>query len=96
MKTFLQVLLCVLLALVAIKLLPFVLFPALIGGGALLLIAGLAFGGVVTVAGLGVAAVATLLAVVIALIAALSPIWVPVLAVVGIVALIRRSNRTAA
>jgi hypothetical protein len=96
MKLFLKVLLYVLLALVAIKLLPFFLFPVLIGGGGLLLVAGLAFGGFVTVAGLGVAAAAALLAVVIALAAALSPIWIPILAVVGIVALIRRSNRTAA
>lgn len=96
MKTFFQILLCVLLVVVAIKLLPFILFPLVIGGGALLLIALLALGGVVTVAGLGVAAAATLLAVAIALIAALSPIWIPVLAVVGIIALIRRSKRTAA
>ncbi len=96
MKTFLQVLLCVLLVVVAIKLLPFILFPLVIGGGALLLVAGLAFGGVVTVAGVGVAAAAALLAVAIAVIAALSPIWIPVLAVVGIIALIRRSKRTAA
>jgi hypothetical protein len=96
MKTFLKVLLFVLLGLLAIKLLPFVLFPVLVAGVGLLLACGLAFGGIAAVAGVGVAAVVAVVAVLVVLLAVLSPIWIPVLAVVGLIALIRRSSRSTA
>ena len=93
MKTFLKVLLYLLLAVVAIKLLPLVLAFTAISAAALLVVAGLLFSGVAAVAGVGVAALVALLVPIIVLAAVLSPIWIPVLIVVGIIALIRRSNR---
>lgn len=96
MKTFLKVLLFVLLAVLAIKLLPFFLVPVLFVGAGLLLIAGLAFGGLAAVAGVGIAFLVALLAVVVVLVAVLAPIWIPVLAVIGLIALVRRSNQSLA
>ena len=96
MKTFLKVLLFVLLGLLAIKLLPFLLIPVFVGGIGLLLAGGLAFGGVAAVAGIGVAVVVALVAILVTLLAVLSPIWIPVLAVVGLIALIPRSSRAVA
>jgi hypothetical protein len=93
MKTFLTVLVYVLLALLAIKLLPFLFLPVLVAGVGLLIAAGLAFGGVAAVAGMGIAAAVLILGVLIVLVTILSPIWLPILAIVGLIALIRRSNR---
>lgn len=93
MKTFLKVLLFVLLGLLAIKLLPFVLFPVVVAGAGLLLAVGLAFAGIAAVAGIGVAVVVALVALLVVLLTVLSPIWIPVLAIVGLIALIRRSGR---
>jgi hypothetical protein len=95
MKTFLTVLVYVLLALLAIKLLPFLLLPVLIGGVGLLIAAGLTFGGVALVAGVGVAAVVLVIGLLIVLLAVLAPIWIPILAIVGLIALIRGSNHGA-
>jgi hypothetical protein len=85
-----------LLAVVAIKLLPLVLAVTAISAAVLLVVAGLLFSGVAAVAGVGVAALVALLVPVIVLAAVLSPIWIPVLIVVGIIGLIRRSNRVTA
>lgn len=84
-KTFLKVLLLVVLALVAIKLLPVTLGLGFVLG--LLLIA-LAAVGISVVA--GVAVVGVFFA------AVLSPIWIPVLLVVAMIALIKRSTRRTA
>jgi hypothetical protein len=78
---FLKVVLLVLAAVIAIKILPIVF-----GMGCLL--AGLLLGGIA----FGVSAVAAFLACVIALLAILAPIWVPVLALVGLIVLIKRSG----
>ena len=82
MKTFLKVLLLVAVAIIAIKLLP----VTLIGGCFLGLI-------LIVALALGLSAVAVLLALAIGLMALLSPIWIPVLAVVGVIALVKRLNR---
>ncbi len=80
MKTFLKILVLALLALVVIKLFPLLMIPvvvALVG----LLIAGAALAGGALV----------VLMVTLALLAALSPIWIPVLVVIGLISLIRRT-----
>lgn len=82
MNTFLKVLVVAVAVIVAIKLLPITLLVGCIIGGAAL---------VMTVVGLS--AVAIIVAVALALLAALSPVWLPVLAIVGIIALVRRSSR---
>ena len=83
MKTFLKVLLIAALLIVAIKISP-VLFVA-------------AFVGLIVAAVLGVIGIsllAGLVAVVLTFAVALSPIWLPVLAVIGIVSLFRKADRT--
>ena len=95
MNTFLKVLLFIVVALLAIKFLPFLLLPVLIAGVGLLLMVGLVVAGVATVAGVGVAAVVAILAVLTAIVVVLAPLWIPVLVVIGLVALIRRSTRPA-
>ena len=89
MNTFLKVLLVALLAIVAVHVFPIIMVPvALILAVALL--AGLIFAGgagIVLVLALGL--VIGLLALALGLAAALAPIWIPVLAIFGIVSLIR-------
>ena len=79
MKTFLKVLLILIAAVVAIKLLPLALaFVCVIAAGAgLLALIGVSFAAGLICAGL-------LLAVL------LSPIWLPVLALVGVIALVKK------
>ena len=79
MKTFLKVLLLVVAVILAVKWLP---IAFVIGGAVAALLAGLAV--------LGVSLAALLLCAALAVGALLSPIWVPVLALVGVVALCRR------
>lgn len=83
MKTFVKVLLLAALLIVAIKFSP-VLFLGAIAG----LIAAAVLGVV------GISLIAALLAVVLALAVALSPVWVPVLVVLGLISLFRKSERT--
>jgi hypothetical protein len=79
MKTFLKVLLLLVAVVVAIKLLPFTLAVACVVGG-------LGVGLVV----IGLSVVAVLASVGILLAFLLSPLWLPVLAVVGLIALIKK------
>ena len=81
MKTFFKVLLILIAALVAVKLLPVALVIGCIVAVpvGLLAILGVSLVGVIVVAALVMAAV-------------LSPVWLPVLAVVGIVTLCRRGR----
>jgi hypothetical protein len=81
MKTFLKVLLLAALLIVAIKLSPLIFLGAIIGLFAAAVL------GVVGLSLLGV-----LVSVLIAFALALSPIWIPVLAVVGLVKLFRRTE----
>ena len=81
-KTFLKVLLCLVVLVVAVKLLP------------LTLGLGLALGVVLAIAtALGLSALAILASAAIGLITLLAPIWLPVLALIGLIALLRRSDR---
>lgn len=80
-KTFLLVLLILFLALVAIKLLPIAACVLL-----LLLVPAL------VLLALGISAAAVLTCVVLVLALVLAPIWLPVLAIVGLVALTRRKS----
>jgi len=79
MKTFLKIFLILVLALLAVKLLPAMAVCAFAG----LMVAAI-------LGALGVTLVAILLMVGIALAMALSPIWIPVLLVMGIFSLIRK------
>lgn len=81
MKTFLKVMLVIVLLFVAIKLSPIVFVAALIG-----LLAAALLGAV------GLSLLAGLVAVVVALTAALSPIWIPVLLVMGAISLFKKHN----
>lgn len=83
MKTFLKVLLLAALLIVAIKFSPVLFIGALVG-----LIGAAVLGAV------GITLVMALLAVVLALAVALSPIWIPVLVVLGLISLFRKSERT--
>ena len=81
MKTFLKVMLVVVLLFIAIKLSPIIFLAALIG----LLVATL-------LGAVGLSLLAGLFAVVITLAAALSPIWIPVLLVMGAISLFKKLN----
>jgi hypothetical protein len=81
MKTFLKALLILVAVVVAVKLLPIALGVGCIAAA---ILAGLAV--------LGVSLAALLACAALAVVAVLSPIWVPVLALVGIVALWRRAS----
>jgi hypothetical protein len=84
-KTFLKVLLLLAAAIIAVKLLPLTLL-----GGCFLAVA------VIVALALGLSAVAILIALAVVLAAVLSPIWIPVLALVGVIALFKRLNRAKA
>lgn len=83
MNTFAKVLLCLVAVLLAIKFLPVLTVGVFIGALMVLLLAGLLLGGVGAV-------LATLIVLALAAVAVLSPIWIPVLAVLGVLALIKR------
>ncbi len=81
MNTFLKVLLVAVVLIVAIK-----LSPVLFVGAALGLLAAVVLGAV------GLSLVAAFLAVIVALAVALSPIWIPVLVVLGLISLFKKST----
>lgn len=90
MKTALKIFLIVLIALLIIKLAPLLLVPA-----GLVFFLCLLVGGAVTAVLLGCCAgvvglVVALLVAALALVAVLSPLWIPVLMVLGLIALCRR------
>ena len=85
MKTGLIVLLALVAAVLLIKLLPL----ALVAGCFLT-------AGITAAAVAGFSVLAAFFAVVFVLAVLLSPIWVPVLAIIGLIALCRRSGRTSA
>ena len=82
MKTFLKVLLLAVLLIVAIKLSPVIFVGAMLG-----LIAAAVLGAV------GLSLVAALVAVALALTVALSPVWIPVLVVMGLISLCKKSGK---
>ncbi len=81
MNTFLKITLFLVLAIVAIKLFPLTL--------ALGIILALTLG---SAAFVGFSVIAALLVVALALVAALAPIWLPALAVVGVIALFKKTG----
>lgn len=81
MNTFLKVLLLAALLVVAVKFSPLLFVGALVG----LVVAAVL--GVI-----GVSLITALLAVVLAVAVALSPIWIPVLVVLGLISLFRKSD----
>lgn len=81
MKTFLKVLLMAAILIIAIKFSPVIFIGAIVG----LVAAGIL--GVV-----GISLVAALLAVLVAFAVALSPIWIPVLVIMGLVSLFRKTG----
>ena len=85
MKGCLKVVLLVIVALIAVKLLPLIF-----GLGCLL--AGAVLGFIALVA----SAVAALIGSAIVFAAVLSPIWIPALAIIGLIALVKRSSRRSA
>ena len=82
MNSFLKIVLLVILAIVAVKLLPLTL-------GLVCLLGSVLFG----LIGLGVSAIAILLGALLVFAVLLSPIWVPILLIVLIVALVKRDQR---
>lgn len=96
MKTFLKILLAILVVAVAVKLLPLLMIPVVLGLVAFGLIALLLTGGVAFIASVGVGLLGALFALTVTLAAILSPIWVPILAVIGLISLIRRNRRARA
>lgn len=98
MKAFLlgcgKVLLVLALALVVVQVWPVTVVPVV---GGLVLVLGVGFVllvGTLAAGAVGVAAVVALMAAAVAILAVLAPVWVPVLLIAGIVALVRRSNRS--
>ena len=83
MKTFLKVLLLAALLIVAIKLSPIIFLAALAG-----LLAAMVLGVV------GLSLVAALAAVVLALAVALSPVWIPVLIILGLISLFKKTGQS--
>jgi hypothetical protein len=82
MRTFLKVLLVLAAAILAVKLLPFTVALGFALGIAL-----------IVALALGVSAAAVLTVTALALVAVLSPLWIPILALVGVIALIKRLGR---
>ena len=85
MKTFFKILLAIIAAVLVVKLLPVTL--ALGCARAI---------GAALVLALGVSVLAVSVGVLLALVALLSPIWLPVIAIVGLVMLIKRCGRATA
>lgn len=82
MKQFLKIGLLVILALIAVKLLPLTFGLGFVLAGAM-----------VALLALVASAVATLFAAMVGLAAVLAPLWIPILIVVGVIALIKRCTR---
>jgi hypothetical protein len=96
MKTFLVVLLALVGAVVAVKLLPLAFAPVIFVLGLLLLIGGLLVGGAAATIAAVLALLVSLLMGGLVLLVILSPIWIPVLAIVGLIALIKRLSAKSA
>jgi hypothetical protein len=83
MNTFLKILLVAIILLVALKFSPFIFLGVLVGMGL-----------AVVLGAVGLSLVAALLGVVIGVAVALSPIWIPVLIIMGLISLFRRTQST--
>ena len=81
MKLFLKVVLLLIAAVIAVKLLPLTIAMGALIALALAILAAIGVSVFALVAGLGIVIAAVL-----------APIWLPVLAIVGIIALVKRTN----
>lgn len=94
MKTGLKIFLVLIAALLVLKLLPVIL---VMGGfslaGLVVVVGGLLVAALGVLVLLGVSVSAAVLAVALAVAVALSPIWVPVLAVIGLIFLLKKAKR---
>lgn len=90
MKTLVNLLLITALVLVVVKLWPLALAVGSLAGLVLVASGGLLAGGLSAVLGLALALLVALLGVILVTAVALSPIWIPVLALIGLISLLRR------
>lgn len=89
MNTLAKVLLCIVAVLLALKFLPVLAAAVFVTSIAILVIGGLLLGGV------GVALAALVVTALVA-VTVLSPLWIPVVVVLGVLALIRRCSSSPA
>jgi hypothetical protein len=81
-KTFLKFVVFLVVAIIAVKLLPLTIALGFVLGGA-----------IVALAAVGVSVIALLFGLAVFLLTVLSPVWIPLLALIGLIALIRGSGR---
>jgi hypothetical protein len=93
MKTFLKIALALVLVLAVLKFWPVLVAPAVVGALLVVVLGGVLAGGLALAVTIGAGLLAGLLGVLLGVVALLSPIWIPVLAIVGFVAILRRLNR---
>ena len=93
MKTGLKIFLVLIAALLVLKLLPVILVMGGFSLAGLVVVGGLLVAALGVLVLLGVSVSAAVLAVALAVAVALSPIWVPVLAVIGLIFLLKKAKR---
>ena len=96
MKTFLKVVLLFAVVALLIHLWPLAAVPLAIGGVIALIVGAVLASGVAVIGGVLVTLVCALVGVLLTVAVAASPIWLPILAIIGLVALVRRGSRTPA
>lgn len=92
MKTFLKVLLGVAVCFVAIHFFPLLLVPVIFGVAVTLIVGSALVGGLAALLATTLSLLAGLLVVMLVALAVLSPIWLPILAIVGLISLCRKSQ----
>ena len=95
MKTFLKIVLFSVLVLVLIKVFPVLLAPAFVAAAVMLVVGAVALAGLGAVVAAGLTAALFVLAIFLVVAAVLSPVWLPILALVGFISLLRRQPKTA-
>jgi hypothetical protein len=93
MKTGLKIFLVLIAAILVLKLLPVILVMGGFSLAGLVVVGGLLVAALGVLVLLGVSVSAAVLAVALAVAVALSPIWVPVLAVIGLIFLLKKAKR---
>lgn len=93
MKTGLKIFLVLIAALLVLKLLPVILVMGGFSLAGLVVVGGLLVAALGVLVMLGVSVSVAVLAVALAVAVALSPIWVPVLAVIGLICLLKKAKR---
>lgn len=94
--TLLKIALVIAVALVVYNLFPVLVAPLVAMGMAILIIGGVVSGGMLVVGLICLAALAVVGVAFLVLVGLLSPVWLPVLAVIGLVALLRGGSRKVA